>query len=49
VSRCWPAWCSVWVSLVFGARVHWVEEVGSAERDGYVAQAERLLAGENAP
>jgi len=31
---------------VFGARVHWVEEIGSAERDGYVAQAERLLAGE---
>jgi len=30
----------------FGARTHWVEEVGSAERDGYVAQAERLLAGE---
>ena len=31
---------------LFGARYHWVEEAGTAERDGYVAQAERLLAGE---
>lgn len=31
---------------LYGARVHWVEEAGSAERDGYVAQAERVLAGE---
>lgn len=31
---------------VFGARYHWVEEAGSAERDGYVAQAESILAGE---
>jgi len=30
---------------VFGARVHWVEEVGTAERDGYVLEAEILLAG----
>jgi len=30
---------------VFGARYHWVEEVGTAERDGYVTQAEELLAG----
>jgi len=31
---------------IFGARVHWVEEAGSAERDGYVAQAESLARGE---
>ncbi len=31
---------------LFGARVHWVEEAGTAERDGYVAQAEQILAGE---
>lgn len=31
---------------VFGARFHWVEEAGSAERDGFVAQADLLLAGE---
>ncbi|HEX2253784.1 MAG TPA: hypothetical protein VHQ65_11005, partial [Thermoanaerobaculia bacterium] len=30
---------------LFGARWHWVEEAGSAERDGYVAQAEEILAG----
>jgi 4-amino-4-deoxy-L-arabinose transferase-like glycosyltransferase len=30
---------------LFGARYHWVEEAGTAERDGYVAQAESLLAG----
>lgn len=30
---------------LFGARYHWVEEVGTAERDGYVAQAETILAG----
>jgi dolichyl-phosphate-mannose-protein mannosyltransferase len=30
---------------LFGARVHWVEEAGTAERDGYVAQAEEILAG----
>ena len=29
----------------FGARVHWVEEVGTAERDGYVLEAEILLEG----
>lgn len=29
-----------------GARWHWVEEAGSAERDGYVAQAEAVLAGD---
>jgi 4-amino-4-deoxy-L-arabinose transferase-like glycosyltransferase len=29
----------------FGARVHWVEEVATAERDGYVSRAERFLAG----
>lgn len=31
---------------LFGARWHWVEEAGSAERDAYVAQAEAILAGE---
>jgi len=31
---------------IFGARVHWVEEAGTAERDGYVAQAEQILRGE---
>jgi len=31
---------------IFGARVHWVEEAGTAERDGYVAQAEQILHGE---
>jgi hypothetical protein len=30
---------------LFGARYHWVEEAGTAERDGYVAQAATLLAG----
>ncbi len=30
---------------LFGQRVHWVEEAGTAERDGYVAQAELILAG----
>lgn len=29
---------------VFGARYHWVEEIGTAERDGYVTKAEELLA-----
>jgi hypothetical protein len=31
---------------LFGARYHWVEEAGSAERDGYVRQAEQIRAGE---
>lgn len=31
---------------LFGARYHTVEEVGTAERDGYAAQAAQLLAGE---
>jgi 4-amino-4-deoxy-L-arabinose transferase-like glycosyltransferase len=30
---------------LFGACYHWVEEAGTAERDGYVAQAEQLLHG----
>jgi hypothetical protein len=30
---------------LFGGRYHWVEEAGTAERDGYVAQAEQLRAG----
>lgn len=30
----------------FGYRFHWVEEAGTAERDGYVAQAEQILRGE---
>ena len=29
---------------LFGSRVHWVEEAGTAERDGYVAQAEKIKA-----
>ncbi|HEX7181923.1 MAG TPA: glycosyltransferase family 39 protein [Thermoanaerobaculia bacterium] len=31
---------------LFGHRYHWVEEAGTAERDGYVAQAEQILRGE---
>jgi hypothetical protein len=31
---------------VFGHHFHWVEEAGTAERDGYVAQAEQILRGE---
>jgi hypothetical protein len=31
---------------LFGQRYHWVEEAGTAERDGYVAEAEQLLHGE---
>lgn len=31
---------------LFGQRVHWVEEAGTAERDGFVAQAEQILGGE---
>jgi 4-amino-4-deoxy-L-arabinose transferase-like glycosyltransferase len=31
---------------VFGHRFHWVEESGTAERDGYVSQAEQILRGE---
>ena len=30
---------------LFGARVHWVEEAGTAERDGYVEQAGQILRG----
>ncbi len=30
----------------FGQRYHWVEEAGTAERDGYVAEAEQILHGE---
>ena len=30
---------------LFGGRYHWVEEAGTAERDGYVAQAELLRGG----
>ncbi|HVT60234.1 MAG TPA: glycosyltransferase family 39 protein [Thermoanaerobaculia bacterium] len=30
---------------LFGQRYHWVEEAGTAERDGYVEQAEQLLHG----
>jgi hypothetical protein len=36
----------LWLALaVYGQRVHWVEEAGTAERDGYVGQAELLLSG----
>jgi|HubBroStandDraft_3_1064219.scaffolds.fasta_scaffold05665_3 hypothetical protein len=31
---------------LWGARYHWVEQAGTAERDGYVRQAEQLRAGE---
>jgi hypothetical protein len=31
---------------LFGQRYHWVEEAGTAERDGYVAEAEQILHGE---
>jgi hypothetical protein len=31
--------------VLFGRRYHWVEEAGTAERDGYAGQAELLLAG----
>lgn len=31
---------------VFGHRFHWVEEAGSAERDGFVDKAEQILRGE---
>lgn len=30
---------------LYGSRVHWVEEAGTAERDGYVGQAEQLRSG----
>ncbi|HTQ79271.1 MAG TPA: glycosyltransferase family 39 protein [Thermoanaerobaculia bacterium] len=30
---------------LFGQRYHWVEEAGTAERDGYVGQAEQILHG----
>jgi hypothetical protein len=43
----WIAGLLLFAGLAFyGARVHWVEEIGTAERDGYVAEAERILAGE---
>jgi hypothetical protein len=31
---------------IYGARVHWVEAAGTAERDGYVHQAELIARGE---
>jgi 4-amino-4-deoxy-L-arabinose transferase-like glycosyltransferase len=38
--------CVLFLALaLFGARWHWVEEAGTAERDGYVAQAEQILGG----
>jgi Dolichyl-phosphate-mannose-protein mannosyltransferase len=30
---------------LFGQRYHWVEEAGTAERDGYAEEAQRLLSG----
>jgi hypothetical protein len=37
---------ALWLALaLFGQRVHWVEEAGTAERDGYVGKAELLLSG----
>lgn len=32
--------------VVFGARYHWVEEAGTAERDGYAAEAAQIRAGQ---
>ncbi|HXU43901.1 MAG TPA: glycosyltransferase family 39 protein, partial [Thermoanaerobaculia bacterium] len=37
--------CLFLALALFGARYHWVEEAGTAERDGYVAEAQQLLAG----
>ncbi|MDY7091724.1 MAG: glycosyltransferase family 39 protein [Acidobacteriota bacterium] len=43
----WIFTAALFVALsAFGAWTHWVEEVGTAERDGYVVQAERILQGE---
>ncbi len=43
----WTATIGLFVALaLFGAAVHWVEEAGTAERDGYVAQAEQVLSGQ---
>jgi Dolichyl-phosphate-mannose-protein mannosyltransferase len=37
---------ALWLALaLYGQRVHWLEEAGTAERDGYVSQAELLLSG----
>jgi hypothetical protein len=42
----WLGAAVLFVALaLFGQRYHWVEEAGTAERDGYVAQAETLLSG----
>jgi 4-amino-4-deoxy-L-arabinose transferase-like glycosyltransferase len=48
-----PTLCAAFAALLlfaalaaFGAAFHSVEETGSAERDGFVAQAERVLRGE---
>jgi 4-amino-4-deoxy-L-arabinose transferase-like glycosyltransferase len=42
----WLIAVALFVALtIFGARVHWVEESRTAEHDGYVAQAERVLRG----
>lgn len=43
----WLAAGLLFVALaLFGHRVHWVEEAGTAERDGFVSQAEQILRGE---
>lgn len=45
--RSWLAAALLFVALaVFGHRVHWVEEAGTAERDAFVAKAEQILRGE---
>jgi hypothetical protein len=42
----WAAALTLVLALaLFGHRYHWVEEAGTAERDGYVGQAELLLSG----
>jgi hypothetical protein len=42
----WAAAVALVLALaLFGRSYHWVEEAGTAERDGYVGQAELLLSG----
>jgi len=56
VTRSLPSWSPRWISALaalglfvalatFGHRYHWVEEAGTAERDGFVTKAEELLDG----
>jgi 4-amino-4-deoxy-L-arabinose transferase-like glycosyltransferase len=41
----WAALALLLALALFGRRYHWVEEAGTAERDGYAGQAALLLAG----